>query len=50
LQSIFFTALSKELLCRVPDRMHLANILALSEHPVSGSVYTWLVQLKQIGF
>ena len=37
LPSVFFTALGKELLCRVPDIMHSANILALGKHPVFGS-------------
>ena len=38
LPSIFFAALDKELVCRVADRMHSANIYALSKYAISGSV------------
>jgi len=34
---VFFFALGKELLCRVPEKLHLANHLALGKEPVSGS-------------
>jgi hypothetical protein len=32
-----FFALGKDLLCVVPKQLHLANHLALSKEPVSGS-------------
>ena len=38
LPSVFFTALNKELVCRIPDIMHLTNIFALGKYAVSGSV------------
>jgi len=37
LPSVVSTALSKQLFSRVPDGMHLGNILALGKSPVSGS-------------
>ena len=37
LTSVFFTALGKELVCRLPDIMHSANIFALGKSAVSGS-------------
>ena len=38
LPSVFFAALDKEFVCRVSDRMHSANIYALSKYAISGSV------------
>ena len=37
LPSVVSDALGKQFFCRVPDEMHLANILALGKSPVSGS-------------
>jgi len=38
LPSVFFAALSKELVCRVSEGMHSANMKTLGKEPVSGSV------------
>ena len=38
LLSVFFTALDKGLVCRVPEEMHSANIKTLGKQSVSGSV------------
>ena len=38
LPSVFFTALDKGLVCRVPEEMHSANIKTLGKQSVSGSV------------
>ena len=35
LPSVFFAALGKELVCRVPDRIHSTNIFALSKSAIS---------------
>ena len=41
LPSVFFAALGKELVCRVPDRMHSTNMFAIGTSAVSGSdMYT----------
>ena len=37
LLSIFYEALGKEFISRVPERMHSANYLALGKEPVSNS-------------
>ena len=37
LLSVVFAALGKHLFCRVPNAMHLANVLALGKSHVSGS-------------
>ena len=37
LPSVFLVAPDKELLCRVPDRLHSTKILALGKLRVSGS-------------
>ena len=37
LPSVVSAALGKQLFCRVPDRMHSANVLALGKSPVSSS-------------
>ena len=42
LPSVVSEALGKQLFCRVPDKMHSANLLALGKSVVSGSVYMML--------
>jgi hypothetical protein len=37
LPSVFYLALGKELLCRVPEKKHSANHVALGKEPDSGS-------------
>ena len=37
LSSVVYAALGKHLFCRVPNAMHLANVLALGKSHVSGS-------------
>jgi hypothetical protein len=40
LPSVFYLALGKELLCRVPEKKHSANHMALGKEPDSGSETT----------
>jgi hypothetical protein len=39
LPSVFYLALGKELLCRVPEKKHSANHMALGKEPDSGSAW-----------
>ena len=43
LPSIFYLALGKDRICRVPDKIYSAKPLALSKVPVSGSLRTCCV-------
>ena len=46
LPTVVSETLGKQFFCRVPDKMHSANLLALGKSVVSGSVYMMLEPKK----